>query len=318
VWNIQEKDLLIHYNDHIGSGGFGDVYNADWIDGLRRTPVAVKLLNQSVFNNAKVLESLRREAVLMMTLRSPHIVTFYGICKGSILILERMNMGSLYSAIGKKLPILSRRNICFQILVDTALGIEYLHEQNCVHADIKSANVLLTECHDSIHAKISDFGMSHIIREDMTSTLIATGVSLRWSAPELLQERPQLTVCADVYSYGVVLWEVMALAPPLPNLPLGALVTRVVTGVRDPMPTNCPPAICNLINDCWALQPTSRPTVTSARQSLSLIFQEEIQGAQSALLPRQQDKVFAIGQRNFNEDDDSLLHLQIQNSILEP
>lgn len=290
------------------------MYTGEWTDGLRRTPVAVKCIRRSILLEPTIIRSLHKEAILMMKLRSRHIVTFYGICNMSCIVLEKMNLGSLYHAIHNKLDILSRRDICLQILLDAILGIEYLHEQNCIHADIKSSNVLLTEFNGSIHAKISDFGLSHIQRENMTTTTRVVGVSLRWSAPELLLEKPLLTVSCDVYSFGVVVWEVLAKSLPLADLPVGDIVRRVINGERDPIPLGYPPSMTDIINNCWDLQPNLRPAATTIRQQISSTLKEEIKLTRSASRWLQDMTSLHPGSVS-NEEEESCLKLRMSNSI---
>lgn len=122
------------------------------------------------------------------------------VCK-PLQVMEYAKRGSLYSVLHDgPAPAADLRN---RFAVETARGLAYLHDMSLIHRDIKSPNVLVTA---DWHAKIGDFGLAKVKTETKTATKsIAT--SVRWAAPECLDLEPEFTTASDVFSFGVLLYE---------------------------------------------------------------------------------------------------------------
>lgn len=207
----------------------------------------------------------------MRKIRSPFLVTFYGLSRShETLVMEIMTLGSLHGAIQEKASFILPVDIRIQVMLDVIQGLEYLHGLNCIHGDVKSPNVLLTEDGGSLRAKLSDFGFSHI-RHRPDSTSIASAVSLKWAAPELFEKPAVITPSADIYSYGVVVWELLTLKQPFSDCSSSpvSIVTRVMAGERDAIPIlGTPPTILEAIQACWVRSPGYRPTAQTLRMKL--------------------------------------------------
>jgi len=258
----------------IGRGGFGIVYKGIW----RTIDVAVKELFSGVIDKAKE-KYFKEEWLIMAKLRHPNIVTFYGYTDGSkySIIMAYMPGGSLSSMLYEKhRPILPSWGK--KIAVDITKGLLFLHKEKILHRDIKSANILLDKdlldkdlLDKNLTAKISDFGLS-IIREQTTSLekkaetdshLIGTK---GWMAPELLGSNPKYTEKSDIYSLGVVFWEIASRKVPYANL-----------SIKD-ISQDCPKKFAELIEVCLDKNSEKRPSAEKILQILEGIeFKDPVQ-----------------------------------------
>ncbi|KAL5985533.1 hypothetical protein ACLOJK_027518 [Asimina triloba] len=241
----------------LGSGTFGTVYHGKW----RGTDVAIKRINDRCFaGKPSEQERLRadfwNEACKLADLHHPNVVAFYGVVLdgpgGSIAtVTEYMVNGSLRNALQRNDRNLDRRKRLF-IAMDVAFGMEYLHGKNIVHFDLKSDNLLvnLRDHHRPICKKremvaylvkklvrinapkemprdligaVGDLGLS----KAKCQTLISGGVrgTLPWMAPELLNGSSSLvSEKVDVFSFGIVMWELLTGEEPYADLHYGAII----------------------------------------------------------------------------------------------
>ncbi len=267
-WIIQPSHLFIPNAPNLGSGGYGVVRKGVLRDGKRKYDVAVKILLDRHINSSEARRSLLREAALMVELKSPYIVEVYGICDSRMLVMELMNYGSLYTLIGKTDPNSFPYSLRVQFMVDSIRGIEYLHDSDVIHADMKSLNILLCTDGGSFKAKISDFGLSRIIAGDGCESTNTNHISLRWAAPEMLQDRPKIRRAIDIYAFGVVMWELLTLKKPYADLNLGPLIQKVISGERETIPPETAPQIASIITQCWSQYPEDRPRASYVRELL--------------------------------------------------
>nr|XP_043619643.1 G-type lectin S-receptor-like serine/threonine-protein kinase At1g34300 [Erigeron canadensis] len=192
----------------VGSGGFGTVYKGTFING---TPIAVKVLNGS--SDKTIKEQFMAEVSNMGRTNHFNLVRIYGFCFESslrALVYEFMPNGSLYNHLfnGKKSAIIGFEKL-YEIVVGTARGIAYLHEespQRIVHYDIKPSNILLDS---RFCAKVADFGLAKLCDRDNTSITMTGGSGTPgYAAPELSLPFPVTHKC-DVYSFGMLLFEII-------------------------------------------------------------------------------------------------------------
>lgn len=272
-WIIHPSQLTIPVAPNLGSGGYGVVKRGIYRDGRRRYDVAVKILLDRHVNSDEFRRVLLREAALMVELRSPYIVEVYGICESKMLVLELMNYGSLYTLLETVEPTSFPLPLRVQLMVDSIRGIEYLHDSDVIHADMKSLNILLCTEGGSLKAKIADFGLSRIVMGDGCESTNTNQISIRWAAPEMLQDRPKISKSIDIYAFGIVMWEILALKRPYAELNLAPLIQKVTTGGREPIPDGTSPILGDLITRCWAQSPESRPKAAHVRETL-MSFQQ--------------------------------------------
>ncbi|KAI5058650.1 hypothetical protein GOP47_0026820 [Adiantum capillus-veneris] len=258
----------------LGSGTFGTVYHGKW----RGTDVAIKRIKSSCFTGRpsereRLIADFWQEAFILGQLHHPNVVAFYGVVPdgpdGTLAtVTEYMVNGSLKQALQKKDRILDRRKRLI-IAMDAAFGMEYLHKKNVVHFDLKCENLLvnLRDIQRPI-CKVGDLGLSKVKQQ----TMISGGVrgTLPWMAPELLNGSSSL-VCekVDVFSFGIVLWELLTGEEPYASMHYGAIIGGIVTNtLRPPVPRWCDVAWRSLMEACWAADPAERPTFTEIANSL--------------------------------------------------
>ncbi|ESQ35187.1 hypothetical protein EUTSA_v10006624mg [Eutrema salsugineum] len=252
----------------LGSGTFGTVYHGKW----RGSDVAIKRIKKSCFagrssEQERLTGEFWGEAEILSKLHHPNVVAFYGVVKdgpGGTLatVTEYMVDGSLRHVLLRKDRHLDRRKRLI-IAMDAAFGMEYLHAKNIVHFDLKCDNLLVNLKDPSRPiCKVGDFGLSKIKR----NTLVSGGVrgTLPWMAPELLNgSSSKVSEKVDVFSFGIVLWEILTGEEPYANMHYGAIIGGIVNNtLRPTIPGFCDSDWRILMEECWAPNPTARPSFT--------------------------------------------------------
>lgn len=256
---IAKINLLISYdkleiNKYLDKGSFGEVHKGKYL-GMK---IAIKTL----FEPRKRDEMLR-EAGLMIQLIHPNVVRLYGIVlePQCCIVLEFMEKGSLYALLHSKGEL--NWPLRYQITLGIARGLAYLHENKIFHRDIKSLNILLNKHNE---AKISDFGLS-------TATFFSDrgdgkAGTFAWMAPELFRGNDYDFPC-DVYSFAIVLWEIMTRCNPYAHTPMPALIIRqVLRGERPKIPEEAPLLLKKLAESCWGDDPDKRLKMKDILDSL--------------------------------------------------
>ncbi|KAK9269190.1 hypothetical protein L1049_000959 [Liquidambar formosana] len=261
----------------LGSGTFGTVYHGKW----RGSDVAIKRINDRCFagkpsEQERMRDDFWNEAIKLADLHHPNVVAFYGVVLdgpgGSVAtVTEYMVNGSLRNALQKNERSLDKRKRLL-IAMDVAFGMEYLHGKNIVHFDLKSDNLLvnLRDPHRPI-CKVGDLGLSKV----KCQTLISGGVrgTLPWMAPELLNGSSSLvSEKVDVFSFGIVMWELLTGDEPYADLHYGAIIGGIVSNtLRPPVPESCDPEWRSLMERCWSAEPSERPSFTEIADQLRLV-----------------------------------------------
>lgn len=271
------KNIDLEELRELGSGTYGTVYHGKW----RGTDVAIKRIKKSCFmgrssEQERLSSEFWHEAKILSNLHHPNVVAFYGVVQdgpGGTLatVTEYMVNGSLRHALVSKERHLDRRKRLI-IAMDAAFGMEYLHSRNIVHFDLKCDN-LLVNLKDSSRpiCKVGDFGLSKIKR----NTLVTGGVrgTLPWMAPELLNgSSSKVSEKVDVFSFGIVLWEILTGEEPYANMHYGAIIGGIVNNtLRPPVPNFCDAEWRLLMEQCWAPDPLVRPTFTEIARRLRIM-----------------------------------------------
>ncbi|URD74122.1 PB1 [Musa troglodytarum] len=270
----------------LGSGTFGTVYHGKW----RGTDVAIKRIKKSCFagrssEQERLSNDFWREAQILSKLHHPNVVAFYGVVPdgaGGTLatVTEFMVNGSLRHVLLRKDSALDHRKKLI-ITMDAAFGMEYLHSKNIVHFDLKCDNLLvnLRDLQRPI-CKVGDFGLSRIKR----NTLVSGGVrgTLPWMAPELLNgSSSRVSEKVDVFSFGIVMWEILTGAEPYANMHCGAIIGGILNNkLRPPIPERCESEWRKLMEQCWSLDPMARPSfseITDRLRAMSMAYQQKAQ-----------------------------------------
>ncbi|XP_034477773.1 mitogen-activated protein kinase kinase kinase 7-like isoform X2 [Drosophila innubila] len=267
--NVDIKELILLEN--IGFGSFGDVYTANCPTKFGYKIIAVKKLRHSQ-DSIKYLE---RELIILSRLKHPNIVTLYGISKDQAnrfhILLEYSECGSLYNLLhNEQYTVL---DICRPFwMLQCAKGIAYLHERNIIHRDLKTENILLFNKFRTL--KLCDFGTVKEIASNNTGN---TGTP-NYMAPEVANGEKYDTKC-DVYSFGIIFWEVMSRQKPFYHLgdihPV-ALQKKVAEGIRPPMNDiqnlRNLEGIEELIEKCWHMESMNRPTIQQVLKKLKTSY----------------------------------------------
>lgn len=152
-----------------------------------------------------------------------------------------------------------------------AQGLDFLAAKNCIHRDVAARNVLLT---DRREAKICDFGLARDIMND--SNYVVKGnarLPVKWMAPESIFDCVY-TVQSDVWSYGILLWEIFSLGKsPYPSMAVDSRFYKMVKrGYQMSQPDFAPPEIYTIMKMCWNLEPTERPTFSKITQMIERLL----------------------------------------------
>lgn len=262
----------------IGVGGFGKVYRGYWNEEV----VAVKAARQDANEDIDVIkESVLQEARLFWVLQHENIVSLKGVC------LEEPNLCLVmeYARGGPLNRVLSGRKIRPGILVDWAIqvaqGMAYLHvgaPMSLIHRDLKSSNVLLSEAilpDDTLEnktLKITDFGLA---REVYKTTRMSAAGTYAWMPPEVIKHST-FSHASDVWSYGVLLWELLTGETPYKGIDALAVAYGVaVNKLTLPIPSTCPEPWSKLMEACWHSNPRERPLFPEILEQLEQIRQSE-------------------------------------------
>ncbi|KAH0787718.1 TKL family protein kinase [Histomonas meleagridis] len=246
--NIVVKLSDIIMGEEIGSGQAGRV-----IHGILKPTnceVAVKILHNRVLSSSD-MEMFKREIFTMAVLRHPSLVRFYGYTSEPpfCILTEYMPNGSLYDFLHDHPDQLSPTERTL-IALDIARGLEYLHGRGIIHRDLKSLNILLDQ---RKRAKICDFGLIRMKSSDPMTGLVGTAC---WMAPEVLISSPCYDEKVDVYSFGILLWELLTGERPYFDIDYGQLTFEIVEKNRRPIiPENVPKNLKELIEKCWERDP---------------------------------------------------------------
>ncbi|XP_006641920.2 ephrin type-A receptor 8 [Lepisosteus oculatus] len=243
----------------IGSGEFGEVcYGRMKLPGKREIPVALKTLKSGY--TEKQRRDFLSEASIMAQFDHPNIIRLEGVVTRSkpvMIITEYMENGSLDS-------FLRRHDGQFTIiqlvgiLRGIAAGMKYLSDLGYIHRDLAARNILVNS---NLVCKVSDFGLSRVLEDDPEAAYTTSGgkIPIRWTAPEAIAYR-KFSSASDVWSYGVVMWEIMSYGErPYWNLTNRDVIKSVEEGYRLPAPMGCPGALHTLMLDCWQKDRNERP-----------------------------------------------------------
>ncbi|KAJ7113503.1 kinase-like domain-containing protein, partial [Mycena epipterygia] len=222
--------------EQVAAGGFGDI----WKGLFHGQTVSVKIMRLFEDSDvAAVLKEFGREAVIWRQLCHPNLLPFFGLYyldRRLCLVSPWMENGNIMKFLSKELYKTDR----LSLILDIALGIEYLHKSHVVHGDLKPLNILVTP---SCRACIADFGLASIA-DAMTvrfthSTVSSRGGTGRYLAPELVQGE-KAYFGSDVYAFACVCYEILTGRVPFHEIPNGmAAMFHVVAGKRPSQPSGC-------------------------------------------------------------------------------
>jgi serine/threonine protein kinase len=264
---IKPEEMM--YFEKIGGGCYGNVYRGE----CRGKEVAIKKLFKQNLKPQTIAE-FKKEVEICSRLHHPNVLLFMGACtkpRELSIVTELMPKGNLETVLRDEKAVLSlRRRMLYAR--DTALGMNWLHMSDppIVHRDLKPSNLLLDK-HGTV--KVCDFGLSAIkLTEKLKDTDSIPGTPL-WMAPEVLMGR-ELDEKCDVYSYGIVLWEIFTRTEPFPQFQSYREFKRAITveNVRPPIPEGCPESLARLMELCWDPDSEKRPSFAEVIPMLDVVI----------------------------------------------
>ncbi|XP_066553907.1 RAF proto-oncogene serine/threonine-protein kinase isoform X2 [Amia ocellicauda] len=268
-WEIEANEVMLL--SRIGSGSFGTVYKGKW-----HGDVAVKILKVTD-PTPEQFQAFRNEVAVLRKTRHVNILLFMGyMTKDNLAIVTQWCEGS---SLYKHLHVQETNFQMFQLIDiarQTAQGMDYLHAKNIIHRDMKSNNIFL---HEGLTVKIGDFGLATVkARWSGSHQVEQPSGSILWMAPEVIrmQDNNPYSFQSDVYSYGIVLYELMTGELPYSQIAnRDQIIFMVGRGYLSPdlskLYKSCPKAMKRLVADCIKKAKDERPLFPQILSSIELL-----------------------------------------------
>ncbi|KAJ6845849.1 serine/threonine-protein kinase HT1-like isoform X1 [Iris pallida] len=276
-YEIDEKVLidprLLFIGSKIGEGAHGKVYEGKYGEKI----VAIKVLNggDTPEDKATLKGRFIREVNMMCRVKHENLVKFIGACKDPIMVIatELLSGMSLKNYLNSIRPKKLDLRTAISFALDIARAMDCLHANGIIHRDLKPDNLLLTANQKNI--KLIDFGLAR--EETVTEMMTAETGTYRWMAPELYStvtlrrgEKKHYTNKVDVYSFGIVLWELLTNRMPFEGMSnLQAAYAAAFKQERPPLPEGTAPELVFVVQSCWVEDPNSRPSFSQIIRMLN-------------------------------------------------
>ncbi|KAJ8418868.1 hypothetical protein AAFF_G00003670 [Aldrovandia affinis] len=271
----KEIDIsCVKIEEVIGAGEFGEVCRGRLkLPGRREIIVAIKTLKAGYTERQR--RDFLSEASIMGQFDHPNIIRLEGVVTKSrpvMIVTEFMENGALDSF----LRLNDGQFTVIQLvgmLRGIAAGMKYLSDMNYVHRDLAARNILVNS---NLVCKVSDFGLSRFLEDDATDPTYTSSlggkIPIRWTAPEAIAYR-KFTSASDVWSYGIVMWEVMSYGErPYWDMSNQDVINAVEQDYRLPPPMDCPTALHQLMLDCWVKERNLRPKFSQIVNTLDKLI----------------------------------------------
>ena len=288
VWHIPADE--VEMSVCIGSGAVGEVFKGKW----RGIDVAIKTVKGAWMSSEEMERELDHEASMLQAVRHANVVQFYGM--GTLgdgtpfMVTELMELGTLSGVLQDVGGVELNWETKYRFVLETAQGMALVHSLGRMHRDLKSANILVTMSGlgGLMRLKVSDFGTATLAsiaaggggaaqtslpHQDVTmSTYTDRARTVRtkgigtplWMAPEVLEGNSRYGPSADVYSYGIVMWEIASRDEPWSDVQgsflMDALLERIKAGIRPPIDVTWPHSYVAMMQECWRTEAEARPS----------------------------------------------------------
>ncbi|RCN43712.1 kinase domain protein [Ancylostoma caninum] len=250
---------------------FEAITGLEWLGAGSQGAVFRGCLNGQTVAVKKVKLKEETDIKHLRHLNHPNIIKFVGVCTQApcfCLVMEYCPNGQLGDVL-KSDRVIGWQDWCSWSR-QIAEGMEYLHKNKVIHRDLKSPNILFDE--DGV-VKICDFGTSHQ-QKKQNSTVMSFCGTVSWMAPEVIKKQPCCEK-VDVYSYGVVLWELLTREQPYKNINQMAIIYGVGSNnLSLPIPETAPDGLKMLMRQCWSTTPRNRPSFTQCLKYMDILYAE--------------------------------------------
>ena len=263
---IDESDLV--YHELLGRGASGDVYKVTWKSKNIQAAAKKIPLYKDEDRNRLIKERFESEVNYLRTLKHQNIITFCGQVVTQdhlVIVTEYAANGSLDDYLRKcktRLPLKQK----LEWAIQAARAIAYLRDKEVLHRDIKSGNFLITSNNT---LKLCDFGISKDLKS--TKTTQSTSGTARWLPPETITVDAMLSPKADIFAYGITLWELeTAGETPYKDIRNEERVKYMVgyEGLRPEIPEDCDEVLRAVMQQCWHKDRRERPDVEEILERL--------------------------------------------------
>ncbi|KAK7287103.1 hypothetical protein RIF29_00148 [Crotalaria pallida] len=264
---------LLFIGKKIGEGAHGKVYEGRYGDQI----VAIKVLQRGKTSEERAALENRfaREVIMMSRVHHENLVKFIGACKDPLMVIvtELLPGMSLRKYLMSIRPKPLELQVAINFALDIARAMDWLHANGIIHRDLKPDNLLLTANQKSV--KLADFGLAR--EESVTEMMTAETGTYRWMAPELYStvtlrqgEKKHYNNKVDVYSFGIVLWELLTNRMPFEGMSnLQAAYAAAFKQERPSIPDDISPDLAFIIQSCWVEEPNMRPSFSQIIRMLN-------------------------------------------------
>lgn len=249
----------------LGEGGMGAVFEVEHVFTKKR--FALKWMPPAMAQNTEAIERFAQEARLSCAIDHPNIVDVFDVCfeEGAMFLVMELLRGESFGERIERGPMDPVE--CVSLLLPVLHGLDETHAIGIIHRDLKPDNVFLTQARSQlpIAAKLLDFGISKILQGSDAMRLTASGMMMgtaHYMAPEQARDAASAGVQADVYSFGVMLYEALSGRLPFDTDNFGKLVSQIVLEAPPDIHAHAPhlpPALCNVVMRALSKDPKKRP-----------------------------------------------------------
>eukprot|EP00052_Salpingoeca_macrocollata_P001091 m.23829 g.23829 ORF g.23829 m.23829 type:complete len:677 (-) comp11095_c0_seq1:50-2080(-) len=251
----------ITFGKELGSGQFGRVLEGQFRNG---TKIAIKMMKEGAMSE----DDFIAEAKIMKNLSHPNLVQLYGVCTRTrpiYIVTELMTQGCLLDYLRNNSWLNAKPEIIHYMCIQVSKAMVFLEQHGFIHRDLAARNCLIS---DNNVVKVADFGLARFVLDDEYTASQGTKFPIKWAAPEVIQYA-RFSTKSDVWSYGILMWELWTLGHvPYPTLSNLEVIDKVVEGHRLARPPAASHQVHQLMLDCWHHDPDYRPTFTEVARRL--------------------------------------------------